>query len=97
MPLYEVPEVVRSAPHRHGRTLAKTGIFWRFLRHGWLYLNHLDTIGTLERRVRFYVEAHNATPHSSFRGPTPDELCHGKADRVVLDLAEAKKKAREAR
>ena len=76
---------------------SKIEAFWRSLRHGWLYLNHLDTIGTLERLVRFYVEAHNATPHSSFRGPTPDELYHGKADKVVLDLAEAKNKAREAR
>jgi putative transposase len=76
---------------------SKIEAFWRSLRHGWLYLNELDSIGAVERLVRFYVKAHNTTPHSSFRGSTPDELYRGTADKVVADLAEARKKAREAR
>ncbi len=40
--------------------------------------------------MRIYAsKAHNTTPHSSFRGPTPDELYRGTADKVVADLAEA--------
>ena len=61
---------------------SKIEAFWRSLRHGWLYLNDLDTIGTLERLVRFYVEEHNTTPHSSFGGPSPDERYRGKGDEV---------------
>ena len=76
---------------------SKIEAFWRSLRHGWLYLNHLDSMSTLDRLVRFYVEAHNATPHSSFGGPTPDELYHGKGDQVLVDLAAARTRAREER
>ena len=76
---------------------SKIEAFWRSMRHGWLYLNHLDDIGTLERLVRFYVDAHNTTPHSSFRGRTPAELYNGSGGHVVAQLVEARRGARGAR
>ena len=76
---------------------SKTGTFWRSLRHGWLYLNKLSSIAVLKRLVAFYVDAHNTTPHSSFRGPAPDELCQGKVHLVLVELSEARRRARAER
>jgi hypothetical protein len=52
--------------------------WWRTLKHQWLYLNTLDTVGTLEKLVGFYVQEHNTRlPHSAFHGQTPDEMYLG--------------------
>ena len=49
--------------------------FWRSMKHQWLYLNSLDSVAAVRRRVSFYVAAHNtAVPHSAFQGQTPDEM-----------------------
>ncbi|MEW6747800.1 MAG: DDE-type integrase/transposase/recombinase [Planctomycetota bacterium] len=61
--------------------------WWRSLKHQWLYLNTLDTIGTLRRLVAFYVSEHNTKlPHSAFQGQTPDEMHFGTDIDVVKEL-----------
>ena len=62
-----------------------------------LYLNTLDTVANIESLVSFYVQEHNSKPHSSFGGPSSDELYDGTADQVLVELIEAKKKARQKR
>jgi putative transposase len=53
--------------------------WWRSLRHNWLYLHSLASVGQLDRLVGFYVEQHNKVmPHSAFDGQTPDEVFFGK-------------------
>ena len=72
--------------------------WWRSLKHGWLYLNQLDTLAAVERLVGFYVQQHNTVmPHSAFQGQTPDEAYFGTGARVPEDLAAARRLAREAR
>ena len=72
--------------------------WWRSLKHQWLYLNSLDTIGRLRELVAFFVEAHNARmPHSAFCGQTPDEMYFGTATNLGDDLAAARKGAIEKR
>ena len=89
------------------RILAQTDIsysnsliesWWRSLKHQWLFLNTLDTVGRLEKLVSFYVDEHNTRlPHSAFRGQTPDEMYFGTGDRVPDEIGAAKKNARESR
>jgi transposase InsO family protein len=46
--------------------------WWRSLKHQWLFLNQLDSVGSVRRLTSFYVEEHNSRlPHSAFRGQTP--------------------------
>src|SRR5262249_25516759 len=72
--------------------------WWRALKHQWLYLNSLDTIGTLEKLVGFYVAEHNTQlPHSAFRGQTPDEMDSGTAEHIPGELDAARLAARQAR
>ena len=72
--------------------------WWRSLKHGWLYLNQLDTLAAVERLVGFYVQQHNTVmPHSAFQGQTPDEVYFGTGARVPENLADARRLAREAR
>ena len=72
--------------------------WWRSLKHGWLYLNQLDTLAAVERLVGFYVQQHNTVmPHSAFQGQTPDEAYFGTGARVPEDLAAARRLARETR
>jgi transposase InsO family protein len=72
--------------------------WWRSLKHQWLYLNTLDTMGHLEKLVAFFVDAHNAQmPHSAFCGQTPDEMYFAIAATLPGELAVARKKAREQR
>ena len=53
--------------------------WWRTLKHQWLFLNTLDTIGAVEKHVAFYVHEHNAViPHSALGGLTPDEAYFGR-------------------
>jgi putative transposase len=42
--------------------------WWRSLKHGWLFINHLDNVVTLRKLIDFYVTEHNQMmPHSAFR------------------------------
>ncbi len=89
-----VDELVDSGVLR--RLLAMTDIsfsnsliesWWRALKHQWLFLNTLDTVGRLEKLVAFYVDEHNTRlPHSAFRGQTPDEMYFGNGHRIPVDL-----------
>jgi len=72
--------------------------WWRTLKHQWLYLNTLDTVGTLEKLVGFYVQEHNTRlPHSAFHGQTPDEMYLGTGKEIPKILEAARKAARQAR
>jgi len=72
--------------------------WWRTLKHQWLFLNTLDSVATVEKLVRFYVEEHNQRlPHSAFRGQTPDEMYFGKGDGVPEELESARDAARRER
>ncbi len=89
------------------RTLAQVDIsysnslieaWWRQLKHQWLFLNDLDSLTSVKRLVGFYVDQHNThIPHAAFDGRTPDEVYFGHGDAVPEELAEARKRAREAR
>jgi hypothetical protein len=68
--------------------------WWRSLKHQWLYLNHLDSLGTVRKLVAFYVEQHNAVmPHSAFKGQTPNEMYFGTGGAVLDELAEHRRDA----
>jgi transposase InsO family protein len=72
--------------------------FWKSLKHGWLYLNPLDSVEQIRKLVAFFVEQHNTmTPHSAFHGQTPDEMYFGTAKNLEDELAAARKKARQRR
>jgi putative transposase len=72
--------------------------WWRALKHQWLYLNTLDTIGRLEKLIAFYVEEHNTRlPHSAFRGQTPDEMYFGLGKDIPQQLEAARQAARQSR
>ena len=96
-----VDELVASGLLR--RVLAQTEIafsnsmievFWRTMKHQWLFLNTLDTVAALRRHVTFYVAAHNGEiPHSAFRGQTPDEMYYGLGADVPVELEAARRKA----
>ena len=89
------------------RVLARTEIdfsnsmieaFWRVLKHQWLYLNRLDSVASVDRLVRFYVQEHNARiPHAALDGRTPDEAYFGTGAHVPATLAVAKIEARRRR
>jgi hypothetical protein len=54
--------------------------WWRSLKHQWLFLNPLDTIGRIRTLIAFFVNAHNTQmPPPAFRGQTPDEMYLGTA------------------
>jgi putative transposase len=72
--------------------------WWRSLKHQWLFLHSLDSVGTIRRLVAFYVHEHNhVLPHSAFRGQTPDEMYFGTGATVAADLAAHGDAARRAR
>ena len=61
--------------------------FGRSLKHGWLFLNRLDTFAAVERLVEFYVRQHNSVmPHAAFNGSTPDEVYFGTDKHLSSDL-----------
>jgi putative transposase len=73
-------------------------VWWRSLKHQWLFLNSLDNVTTVGRLVAFYVDEHNCVlPHSAFRGQTPDEMYFGTGDAVPADLTSRAAAARRAR
>ena len=100
-----VDELVDSGLLR--RLLAMTDItfsnsliesWWRTLKHQWLYLNTLDTLGRLENLIAFYVQEHNTRlPHSAFRGQTPDEVYFGTGNHIPQELETGRKDARQSR
>jgi len=100
-----VDELVDSGLLR--RLLAMTDItfsnsliesWWRTLKHQWLYLNTLDSVGRLKNLIAFYVEEHNTRlPHSAFRGQTPDEMYFGTGNHIPQELATGRKDARQSR
>jgi hypothetical protein len=68
------------------------------IKHGWLFLNQLDTFAALEKLIAFYVEQHNTVlPHAAFLGQTPDEMYFGRGDQGPADLATGRARARAAR
>jgi len=72
--------------------------WWRTLKHQWLFLNTLDSRASVNRLVAFYVEAHNGeTPHSAFRGQTPDEIYSGRGQGVPEQIECANRQVRAAR
>jgi putative transposase len=97
-----VDKVVESGVLK--RVLAQTEIrfsnsliesWWRVLKHQWLYLNTFDTVGTVEKLVRFYVQEHNTRlPHSAFHGQTPDEMYFKTGDSIPEELEAARQAAR---
>ena len=72
--------------------------WWRSLKHQWLFLHPLDSVGTVRRLVEFYVREHNTVlPHSAFRGQTPDEMYFGTGAAVPDELATRAASARQTR
>jgi hypothetical protein len=48
--------------------------FWRSLKHSWIYLHSLDTVGALRRLVEFYVSGSAIQGRCSRNGHGPE--CH---------------------
>jgi len=72
--------------------------WWRILKHGWLYLNTLESIDDVRKHTTFYVYQHNRfVPHSTFKGQTPDEMHFGKGIDIPNQLDDARTIARQAR
>ncbi len=72
--------------------------WWQVLKHQRLYLNTLDTVRAVEKRVAFYVQEHNSRlPHAAFRGQTPDEMYFKTGDGIPEELKAARQEARQAR
>lgn len=68
--------------------------WWRSLKHQWLFLNQLDSAGSLRQLAGFYVEEHNTRlPHAAFRGQTPDEMYFGTGGHVPGNLDAKRKEA----
>ena len=72
--------------------------WWRSLRHQWLYLHMLDSVGSVKRLIAFYIEQHNTVmPHSAFLGQTPDEIYFGTGGRIPAELKTAHQAAQQRR
>ena len=72
--------------------------WWRSLKHGWLFVNHLDSLATLRQLVEFYVVEHNTVmPHSAFDGQTPDEMYFDRGEAVPDELAQKRRDAKSRR
>jgi len=72
--------------------------FWRSLKHGWLFLNRLDTFAAVERLVEFYVLQHNSVmPRAAFNGSTTDEVYFRTDKHLSSDLRSRATSARQQR
>ena len=72
--------------------------WWRHLKHPWLFLNELDSVTSVRKRISFYVEQHNTVvPHFTFQGQTTDEMYFGTGASVPARLKEMQAEARAAR
>ncbi len=68
------------------------------LKHGWFYLNRLESIEDVRKQRTFYVDQHNrVTPHSAFKGQTPDEMYFGQGSDIPRQIKDARAVAREAK
>ena len=68
--------------------------FWRQLKHGWLFLNTLDSTAAVWRLVAFYVREHNEKiPRAVLGGRTPDEVYFGREENLPERLSEQRKTA----
>jgi hypothetical protein len=73
--------------------------FFRSLKHNFLFLLPLSSVGVVKRHVDFYCQQHNdVIPHSAFKGATPQEVYLGKWNSIVeksipheLELARIKR------
>ena len=73
-------------------------VFWRKLKHSYLFKYNLDSLATVVRLIAKYIDQYNTLmPHSAFRGQTPDEMFFGNAPDIEKRLAEERTKAREKR
>ena len=71
---------------------------WRSLKHGWLFLNQVDTFSRLEKLIAFCVQQHHQVmPHGAFQGQTPDEVFAGTGDQIPQQLARHRHTARRER
>ena len=87
-----------SARRHLGRSDGVCGRDRRSLRHQWLYLHMLDSLGSMKRLIAFYIEQHNTVmPHSAFLGQTPDEIYFGTGDQVPAELKTAHQAAQQRR
>ena len=72
--------------------------WWSTLKHQWLYLHRLESVAGVRRHVAFCVPEYNGKiPHSAFRGQTPDEIYHGRGERIPIELDAARRAARARR
>lgn len=72
--------------------------WWHTLKHQWLYLHQLESVGAVRRYVAFYVAEYNARiPHAAFQGQTPDEMYYGRGEEVPVELESARRAARRRR
>ncbi len=72
--------------------------FWRQLKHGWLFLNTLDSTVAVRRLVTFYVREHNEKiPRAVLGARTPDEVYFGREENVLERLSERRKTAQRVR
>ena len=73
-------------------------LWWRVIKHQWLFLNTLGAVASVRKLVAFYVQQHNShLPHSAFKGKAPDEMYFGTGDDIPKKLEEAKLQARGLR
>jgi putative transposase len=101
----------KGAPHDTGRVRCRqqlvpeleiprsTALSWiRRWAYGWLLINHLDNVATLQKLVEFCAVEHNTVmPHSAFDGQTPDEMYVGRGEAVPDELAQKRREARSRR
>ena len=72
--------------------------FWRQLKHGWLFLNTLDSTVAVRRLVAFYVREHNEKfPRAVLGARTPDEVYFGREENALERLSEQRKTAQRVR
>jgi len=73
-------------------------VFWRKLKHSYLFKYNLDSLATVKRLIAKFIDEYNTImPHSAFRGQTPDEMFFGTARDIEKHLTEERIKAREKR
>jgi len=101
----QVDELVKTGVLRRILTLVEVAFsnsmieaWWRSLRHQWLYLHVLDSLGSVKRLIAFYIEQHNTVmPHSAFLGQTPDEIYFATGDHVPAELKAAHQATQQRR
>ena len=60
--------------------------FWRQLKHGWLFLNTLNSTVAVRRLVAFYVREHNEKIPRAVLGARPSDLHPRSRERIHLDF-----------